>query len=330
MSNNYYLRWKGKELGDYSLQEIQRMLEDGDIGKHHQISEDGQEWLSLVNSPELQQLCKPSIKQENDADKEATNKPIDSKSDALRIQVKSPDPLPAANAANLESHDLYNDEEHWYYLNNDAVVGPIGAADINDLIVKKIIRKGTLVCREGEQNWNPAIKTFPHLFTPASKKAAGNFAGETELVYAGFWRRAMAYIIDGVIVSAILFLIGIVSQTFIESTGAGFDIYDEYGGLQEQMSYGIITALVSWLYFALSESSSQKATLGKRSIGLIVTDMEKQQISFGRASVRYWSKILSNMIFMIGYLMAAFTARKQALHDMIADTLVLKKISFLK
>ncbi|HET6454033.1 MAG TPA: RDD family protein [Armatimonadota bacterium] len=79
-----------------------------------------------------------------------------------------------------------------------------------------------------------------------------------------------------------------------------------------------------WLYCTLMESSSRQATLGKMALGIIVTDMNGHRVSWGRANARYWSHIVSNMILMIGYIMTGFTEKKQALHDMIAGTLVLK------
>ena len=79
-----------------------------------------------------------------------------------------------------------------------------------------------------------------------------------------------------------------------------------------------------WLYEASLESSSRQATLGKMALGLKVTDEYGNRISFARASARFFSKILSRMLLMVGYIMAGFTARKQALHDMLAGTLVVR------
>jgi uncharacterized RDD family membrane protein YckC len=73
------------------------------------------------------------------------------------------------------------------------------------------------------------------------------------------------------------------------------------------------------------ESSSKRATLGKMALGIIVTDLEGKRISFGRATGRFFSKILSGIIIYIGFIMVAFTDKKQGLHDMIAGTLVIAK-----
>ncbi|MFK0735298.1 MAG: RDD family protein [Gloeotrichia echinulata GP01] len=87
----------------------------------------------------------------------------------------------------------------------------------------------------------------------------------------------------------------------------------------------VLGIVIAWLYYALLESSDQQATLGKQALGIIVTDLEGNKISFGRATGRYFSKWISSLIFAIGYIMAAFTEKKQALHDIIAGTLVVKK-----
>jgi len=87
----------------------------------------------------------------------------------------------------------------------------------------------------------------------------------------------------------------------------------------------ILLLLVDWLYFAGSECSSAQATPGKKALGLMVTNLDRERISFGRATARYFSKILSELTLYIGYVMIGFTAKKQGLHDMIAGTLVFKK-----
>jgi uncharacterized RDD family membrane protein YckC len=80
--------------------------------------------------------------------------------------------------------------------------------------------------------------------------------------------------------------------------------------------------VIVWLYYALQECSPVQATLGKRAMGIKVTDDYGRRIGFGRATGRYFGKIISGIIFNIGFLLAGWTARKQALHDMLAGTLV--------
>jgi uncharacterized RDD family membrane protein YckC len=86
-----------------------------------------------------------------------------------------------------------------------------------------------------------------------------------------------------------------------------------------------IALLLPWLYFAIMESSSRQATLGKMALGIVVTDISGRRISFARATGRQLGKIISGMILYIGYLMIAFTQRKQGLHDIMAECLVVVK-----
>ena len=73
------------------------------------------------------------------------------------------------------------------------------------------------------------------------------------------------------------------------------------------------------------ESSKFQGTIGKLALGIIVTDMEGNKISFGRATGRYFGKFVSAIILYVGFMMAGFTEKKQGLHDILASTLVWKK-----
>ena len=83
--------------------------------------------------------------------------------------------------------------------------------------------------------------------------------------------------------------------------------------------------MMNWIYYAGMESSANQGTLGKMAVGIKVTDLNGERISFARATGRYFSKIISALIIAIGFIMVAFTSKKQGLHDMIAETLVIKK-----
>ena len=84
-----------------------------------------------------------------------------------------------------------------------------------------------------------------------------------------------------------------------------------------------VTSIVGpWLYTALFESSAMQATPGKKAIGLKVTDLQGNRISFGRATGRYFAEWITGMTLFVGYVMVAFTQKRQTLHDMIAGTVV--------
>ncbi|HEX8925172.1 MAG TPA: RDD family protein [Terriglobales bacterium] len=140
--------------------------------------------------------------------------------------------------------------------------------------------------------------------------------------YAGFWLRFVAYVIDQLILGIAItpFMFGVIGGAAMMRGDPG----DIGLMMHHVVRLAVISLVIKWLYFALMESSSKQATLGKMVLGLRVTDMNLQRIEFGRASGRFFGKILSGMLLMIGYIMAAFTERKQALHDMLAGTLVIR------
>lgn len=141
--------------------------------------------------------------------------------------------------------------------------------------------------------------------------------------YAGFWIRFLAGFIDFVILSfllmpfSFLFSILFTAETVTNTSKTLMAFAAFYG------PYFLIT----WLYFGLQESSKAQATLGKRALGLVVTDRDGRRLGLGRASVRWAAHGLSNVTMLLGYLIQPFTPRKQAMHDFIAGTLVVHKIN---
>ena len=156
----------------------------------------------------------------------------------------------------------------------------------------------------------------------------------TEVKYAGFWLRFVAYLIDELLMSIIGFVVSLpfiggivfsaigISKNPDEAQNIAAGVMGILGSILGMI---LVIAAIGWLYFALMESSKNQATLGKMALGLKVTDMDGNKISFGRATGRYFGKFLSGLILSIGYIIAGFTEKKQALHDMIASCLVLRK-----
>lgn len=134
--------------------------------------------------------------------------------------------------------------------------------------------------------------------------------------YAGFWTRVLASIIDTVIVQICAGLVGgIVGAVY----GAGGGSVEGAGVL------GFFIGLLGgWFYYAIMESSPKQATLGKMAMEIYVADLDGNRITFAKATGRYFAKILSGLVLLVGYIMAAFTDKKQALHDKLAGTLVLQ------
>lgn len=135
--------------------------------------------------------------------------------------------------------------------------------------------------------------------------------------YAGFWTRFGAFIVDTILLAVAGSVIGFIIGLFVGTSGTDPEV-----GRTFALLVGIAAGIA---YYVGMESSVRQATFGKMAVGIKVTDMQGNRITPGKAAVRYFSKILSGIILLIGYIMAAFTARKQALHDIIAGTLVVKK-----
>ena len=136
---------------------------------------------------------------------------------------------------------------------------------------------------------------------------------EGPAVFAGFWIRVGATLIDNVIVIGSLLLL-----VFVSALSAL---------LPPLMVLLLVLVWIAsfvgpWLYAALFESSAMQATPGKKAIGLKVTDLQGNRISFGRATGRYFAEWITGMTFFVGYVMVAFTQKRQSLHDMIAGTVV--------
>ncbi len=158
------------------------------------------------------------------------------------------------------------------------------------------------------------------------ENAAGNVPARKSIAYAGFWFRAVAYFLDTATLGFVLG--GIVLRPILLKNHVGPSVQDAWkfysGDSPQATALLLLIQLVSWLYFAAFESSPWQATPGKKVLGLLVTDLEGRRLSFIRASGRYFGKIISSLLFGIGFFMAGFTEKKQALHDMLAGCLVLK------
>lgn len=143
-------------------------------------------------------------------------------------------------------------------------------------------------------------------------------------LHAGFWRRVAAYLIDTLILMPVFLVLEFVFVMPVMLQAA-------HGNPHPQPSFAMLPVIwvlfivLPWLYFALCESSRWQATPGKLALGLRVTDLCGRRVGFGRATGRFFGKVISGLIFDIGYMMAGWTVRKQALHDLMADCCVVRK-----
>ncbi|MGA8036807.1 MAG: RDD family protein [Candidatus Acidiferrales bacterium] len=150
--------------------------------------------------------------------------------------------------------------------------------------------------------------------------------------YAGFWLRLVAWFIDAIV-------LGVAGNILLLPFGGwmGFNLHRIMMGQPPRpedffplagfaLRAFIIKNILHWIYYALLESSNWQATVGKKALGLEVTDLAGARISFGRATGRFVGRYLSVMTLGIGFLMIGFTEKKQALHDLLAGTLVIRKV----
>lgn len=228
--------------------------------------------------------------------------------------------------------------QDWMFARGQQQSGPVSLPQLQQMATSGELHPNDLVWRDGMPQWVQAA-TVPELFAPGAAAAApammspapmgvapiGYYSYQPAYVeYAGFWLRFVAYIID--------YLVMLVPSVIVQF-GLGFVIGATMTGSASQQTIeavaqlvaGVAGLILAWLYYAFMESSEKQATLGKMALGLVVTDTEGGRLSFGRATGRYWGKLLSGLIFGVGYMMAGWTERKQALHDSMANALVVRR-----
>ncbi len=180
----------------------------------------------------------------------------------------------------------------------------------------------------------PPPATYAGAARPAYADPAG-LSVSRGFTYAGFWLRFAAWLIDSLILSTavvvlfipLLFLTGLTANLEVAVQSHGQLNPGVLGGLIAAILVFVVIALLThWLYYAYLESGERQATWGKQVLGVYVTDLMGLRVSFGQASGRFFARIVTHMIpLTLGFIMAGFTERRQALHDMIASCLVLRR-----
>ncbi|KRG69351.1 RDD family protein [Pseudoxanthomonas dokdonensis] len=195
--------------------------------------------------------------------------------------------------------------------------------------------RAVFTAREPSQQYVPptlvdAAATLDTPYAPprASIAATTAVVSDGEVVYAGFWKRVAACLIDSIVITVAGGVVGAIIGGLI---GAGFGFN---GGLGStgigiiQIVSNLVSISMAALYYAWFHSSANLATLGKMAIGIKVVRSNGEPISFLRGIGRYFGYLLSCLVFYIGVIMAGLTERKRALHDMLCDTVVVDKWAF--
>lgn len=250
----------------------------------------------------------------------------------------------------------------WYYTDNAGTqVGPVTAAEVRDALANGRASSASLAWREGMAGWLPISQLGAELgnanpngippppqappapgpaplpadtprpmgWNEANPYRAPNASVEvrstsTDIVYAGFVRRWAAFFLDSLILGIPIVILAMVLG--MAMTGGDMLTSSQSGTFQAV--YYLMIFVAKPLYYAGMESSASQATLGKMALGIKVTDESGRRLSFGHALGRWFAAALSYITLYIGFLMAAFTDRKRALHDMVASTLVVDKWAY--
>ncbi|MFX3633299.1 MAG: RDD family protein [Candidatus Pristimantibacillus sp.] len=145
------------------------------------------------------------------------------------------------------------------------------------------------------------------------------------MLYAGFWKRFVAFLVDSIIIYPVVVIVGLIIGGI--ETQLRENLIDDSVLMIVGIGHSVIVYTMLWLYYALLESSSWQGTIGKKAMGIIVVDGTNSKLTFLRASGRHWAKVISVLTLCIGYIMAGFTAQKQALHDKVAGAYVVNRVN---
>ena len=220
----------------------------------------------------------------------------------------------------------YDGPMEWYYLKQGRQLGPVPQKSILAWLDSGFLNPDDLVWTEGMADWapvaevpalggNPGRPVGPMRESPWSSPSEPLPTPNTA-TYASFSIRALAYVLDIVLVSVLLSIAWMIKDP---------DGFNDPDALLRNRSFMISTYLTVWVYFAAFEASAWQATLGKRILGLRVIGIDGSRLSFPRAFLRQVAKVLSALPLQAGFLLAIFTPRRQALHDLIARTLVVRR-----
>lgn len=303
----YFLQWKGRRLGPWTLDEIENALRSDEVHSLYQIHAQGA-WRPLR---EFLEQTKSQVSE--------NKKQVDAFVSA---------PLPADRPSELFSGKTFNGEldnragsdKRYFITSKGARSGPFAEDQVLSMINSGILTSADLCWHEGLTDWRPLDQALPYAPgrppPPDPRHLEGHLSiAVREGKYAGFWLRFAAHVLDVLITNIIIF-IAVFMLILVLQFSTDFNSNAAYA------LSSIVSVVAGWLYYALMESGPKQATLGKLALGFCVTNMEGKRISFAQATGRYFGMIVSSLTLGVGFGMCAWTKRKQCLHDMMAGCIM--------
>ena len=194
--------------------------------------------------------------------------------------------------------------------------GPVALSELKFWVTDGRVAGQTQVWRSDSARWMPAC-SYPELQPELGETAPPSPGATSELGPVGFWPRIGAYLIDGLLLNVIFYLI-MGPSTFKLDPSAMPDLETMFRMLQPALA---VTLLVQMIY-NVALNGQFGATVGKMAIGAQIVNPDGSRIGFGKAFLRWLGTLVTQLTFGIGYLMVAFREDKRALHDLLARTQV--------
>jgi len=313
----FNVRYRGRSDGPFSRDRLEEMIERGQITRLHEVSEDDGPWKRLRDRPELMPNSRSATGSVDAAPEPLDLSALEPAGEAVPVAMRMPPD---------------DGEARWWFSLDEHKHGPVTRAKIEEVLAHNPEADGSIrVWSKGMSEWiTPRQAGFRAAGSPPPpptdagprrqadvSRGRSPHADAGDVRMAGFWLRLVAYAIDTFVLFVVLFVVAF---------AIGFLAPEQFAAHAEEIGllFNVLGFVFSWLYFAAGESSHAGGTPGKRALGIRVTSEEGDRIGFGRASGRFFGKLISGVILCIGFLMAAIGPRHQALHDLFSRTYVIQ------
>lgn len=297
----YHIRWQGQVTGPYEAAQILQMLDSGKITRMHQLSTDRRSWRQLSECEELQTPKSESMPPP------PPTLGIPGRREMLRVGGRPPE---------LKTKPRTEEGPTWSLDRNGREAGPFNQSQLFEMLARGQVQLGDVARMDSEVEWR-TLGDFPQFQTPIAWQSAAEVTGDALPCYPSLVARTTAFLLDLVLI-ALAGGSGVLLSSLLGQNLAGTET-------RHVLVVIVAGIYLCWVYHALMEASIHQATLGKIALGIRVTDESGMRLTLGRASLRFFAKLLSVLPCGLGCLVAVLTQRRQALHDLLAGTLVVSK-----